>query len=473
MTGFTHTVLFGGANSYVVRSMVRSLMLAGMVSAAFLTSACSTLETAGDNISGWFVSDDDTPLPGDRIAVLADESDVTISATLRDSSLNLPAPLENTRWPQVGGNAANYPAHLKIDADPAFVSRNSADAGDGEGWDTPLVIAPVVADGRVYSMDVESEISARSVENIDDEIWDFEMLSDDEEEHVLPGGGLAVSGDHLIAVNGNGDVVALALTDGTEIWRRSLDLPVRAAPTVSDGLVLIKTVDNQLFALGVDDSVIRWQHRGIVETAGVLGSPMAAVSNGMVLVPYSSGELYALDVLTGQDIWKDELVSDNKTQGASRLTDIAPSPVMMRERVIAGAQGGLLAAIDMRTGIRIWERQFAGVLHIWGAGDYAFVLTRDGRVAAVHVADGRVRWVRVLADYMDEDDRDETRWAGSMLLNGKLYVFGIHGEAEVLNPVTGALVARLEWPEDTHQLPAVARGALFVVTQDADLVSLR
>ncbi len=71
------------------------------------------------------------------------------------------------------------------------------------------------------------------------------------------------------------------------------------------GRLFAVTIDNQTYALNAASGEVLWSHRGINETAGLMSSASPAVTGDTVIVPYSSGEIYALSVTDGKEIWSD------------------------------------------------------------------------------------------------------------------------------------------------------------------------
>ncbi len=54
-----------------------------------------------------------------------------------------------------------------------------------------------------------------------------------------------------------------------------------------------------------------------------------------------------------------------------------------RGRVYAIGVGGLIVALDLRSGRRLWEREVGGGQTPWIAGDWLFVQTADQSLAAI------------------------------------------------------------------------------------------
>ena len=78
------------------------------------------------------------------------------------------------------------------------------------------------------------------------------------------------------------------------------------------------------------------------------------------------------------------------------LADIRGRPVIDRGRVFAVSHSGRMAAIDLRTGDRVWEQEIGSSHSPWVAGDYVFVLANDNELVCLTRDEGKVRWVRQL-----------------------------------------------------------------------------
>src|SRR5207248_11802653 len=82
------------------------------------------------------------------------------------------------------------------------------------------------------------------------------------------------------------------------------------------------------------------------------------------------GELSALTVGTGRPLWSDNFSNTGSVNAVSSLADIRGRPVLDRGRVFAASHSGRLAAIDLRSGERAWEKDFGSTHSPWVVGDY-------------------------------------------------------------------------------------------------------
>jgi outer membrane protein assembly factor BamB len=410
------------------------------------------------------------PLPGERFPVLQYQQNITADPRLADLSVELPKPEANPAWPQSGGYPNHDMSHLALGADPKVVWSTSI--GSGSSKSRRLIAQPVMADGKVFTMDSRAEVRAFSAQD-GNGLWSTSVLPRDEDEGEI-GGGVAFDHGRLYVATGAAEIVALDASTGKEIWRTPVPAPVHSAPTVADGKVFAVTVENELHALNADDGQKLWFHSGLAEAAGFLGGASPAVDRNVVVVPHTSGELFALRVENGRPIWSDGLASIQRVTAVAALADIRGDPVIDRGMVFAVSNSGRMAAIDLRTGNRVWDLDIGALQTPWVAGDYVYVLTNNGEVLCVRRDTGRVRWATILGPYVDKDERKKgIFWAGPVLAGDRLIVVGSHGEALSISPYTGKVLGWIKLNRGVMISPIVANNTLYVLDEGGRLTAMR
>lgn len=132
-----------------------------------------------------------------------------------------------------------------------------------------------------------------------------------------PWGGPTVAADTVIvgcssvrldpreASRAQGEVVAVAITDGNVKWRKDLTAGVVSAVAVKDGLAVFTATDGCVRAWDVATGQERWK----VEGAGpYFASP--AIAANTVYVADLKGQVLALDLTDGKRIWNLDLAAD-------------------------------------------------------------------------------------------------------------------------------------------------------------------
>jgi outer membrane protein assembly factor BamB len=452
--------------------------------AASLLAGCSVTEEIGS----WFSSSGKkSTLRGVRIPVMSLDESLKPDPTITTLPVVLPAPYRNTEWPQPGGYASNAMYHLSAPGRLREVWRQSA--GKGSDIDSDLTSSPVIGGGMIFALDSEAHIYVFRANN-GEEVWNRRLAPKNgtdmptlwgllgKKNTVEPpqgmGGGVAYDDGKIFVTSGFGVVICMDAKTGKDIWRKDLGMPIVNAPVVNGGRIFVSTHDNHFYALAEADGRQLWDNQGITEAAGILASTNAAVSGETVIVPYTSGEVFALRVQNGQVGWSDVLSRSGHVTALSQLDDIAGRPVIDRGVVYAISQSGLMAAFSLNTGERMWARDIGGIETPWAAGDFVYVLDLNARVICLTRKEGKVRWIHQLPQYEDLDKkRHPILWAGPVLVQDKLIVTSSDGYAQALSPYDGKLAGRVEIPGATTISPIVADGTLYLYTADAELVALR
>jgi outer membrane protein assembly factor BamB len=423
-----------------------------------------------DSIKSLVSGSDKTPLPGQRVSVLNLEHSLRPDPQLNALKIEVPRPFDNTAWPDAGGFPNHAMYHLALGDNLERVWKSNA--GEGANRYGRVVAQPVLANNRIFTMDADDVVTAFDAKS-GSRLWRFDPQPKNADATTY-GGGVAASGDRLYIGTGYGEVLALDAASGKELWRVKVNAPIHSPPTVADDRVFVVTVENELDVLSAADGNRLWSHNGLPEPAGLTGGASPAVAGDLVIVPYSSGELYALRVENGRPLWNDSLAAAQPVGALSSLADIRGAPVIDRDRVFAISHSGLMVSIDLRTGDRVWEQDIGGVHAPWVAGEFIYVLSADNELICLTRADGRVRWARELPQWDNpEKKKDPIFWSGPVLAGDRLIVVSSEGEAFSVSPYTGEPLGSADFPDGVFINPIVADKTLYVLTDEADLVAMR
>jgi outer membrane protein assembly factor BamB len=242
-------------------------------------------------------------------------------------------------------------------------------------------------------------------------------------------------GDRLYTAERRGRVAAYNAATGKAIWERDTDVLISGGPGVGEGLVLIGTNEGEVIALSEADGASLWKAEVSSE---VLAPPRAAL--GVVVVHTGDGSVTGLNAANGERLWSYERTTPTLT-----LRGSSP-PLIAEDLVIAGFDNGRLVALDLKTGKLAWEAVVAvssgrsdleRMVDIDSeplrVDDTVYVATFQGRVAAVSLVSGEIRWARDLSSY-----------AGIAVDSGYLYLADADGVIWALDRETGTSV----WKQD-------------------------
>jgi outer membrane protein assembly factor BamB len=420
-----------------------------LTSSAILLSACDSFK-------------DKVILSGKRETVLSIESTLTPDYSIAKSPVIIPAQERNTDWPQAGGNPGHMMPHLTLGN--SLNQTWSTNIGSGANEYHRMTAGPVVGEGRIYASDAMGIISAVNIKD-GTVIWTVNPLPEDAGEAM--GGGVAYDNGFVYCTTFMGGLVAIQAKDGKIMWRKSMGAPSRVTPTIKNGTVYALTINNETHAFTTAGQAL-WNHAGISEAAGILGGASPAVGDGVVVATYSSGEIFAFQANTGQPLWGDLLNPALRIDSVASIAHIRARPVISGSTVYIISHGGQMIATDLKTGSRLWQREIGGIRSPAVVGDTIFVVTNDADLVCLKKATGQIHWASALPKV--DSDKKPILWAGPVVADNSLILSGSNGELLFASLKDGSVKKTVRMPGGSGQSPIVADGALYVLTDDANIL---
>ena len=400
------------------------------------------------------------PLPGKRIPVALAENKAGLDVAMADRPIVLPPPRANDTWAQPGGTASNAPGHVALNATVRQVW--SASAGTGSTSYGKLTAGPIVADGRVLTLDTTGKLTAFMPSG--GVAWRVSLTPDKEKDFKGFGGGLAADGGRIFAATGFGWVYAIDSANGRKAWEKNLASPLRASPTAAGNKVVVVTSDGAAIALATADGSELWRHQGVPEKHAILTNASPAIEGDMVVVPYPSGDVVALRGDTGAPIWSESLARTRLASSLGSMTDAA-RPAVDAGTVFAVGHSGRMVATNARNGERLWSLNVPGIQGPAVVGDMVYVVDTGGQLLAVTRRDGKVLWNAKLPD--------SSTWSGPVAAGGKLWLASNKGLLVGVDASKGTVESKVPIGDAVYIPPVVAGGRLYVLTDKARLVAFQ
>jgi outer membrane protein assembly factor BamB len=440
----------------------RTFTVAVLIVAALASSGCSVFKKGARP---------KTPVLGQRIDVLTSENEVAVDPATQALPFSLPPATENSAWTESGGNASNSMDHLALGTalQPAF----TVQAGRGSSLTARLAAPPIVANGRVYTIDTLGAVRAFNART-GGMYWASQTPDDRGNEAALYGGGIAYDNGRIFATNGLGYVTALSEQNGGIIWRVRPGGPLRGAPTVANGAVYVISQDNQIYSLKEDDGSTNWSEAASLEVAGIFGAASPAVGQGTVVAGFSSGELNGYRYENGRQVWQDTLQRTSIRTSVSSLSDIDADPVIDSGQVFAIGAGGRMVALDIVSGQRMWELNIAGISTPWVAGDWVFVVTSEDKLLCIYRQNGHIRWISQLPKFeKPKSQKGDIDYSGPVLAGNRLIVTASNGQVIQVDPATGSYRSQFSVGAPVSLSPIVADSMLYIYDDNARLHAYR
>ena len=415
----------------------------------------------------------DPILPGERIPVRPDESTPEAAGA---RALSLPPAVMNADWTHRNGASAGRLVHPALRPVPQPIW--AVDIGTGDAKRSRILTEPIVAGGLVYAMDAAGQLTA--VTRDGRVAWTRSLVPAGQVPDSGPGGGMAVSGGVLYVTTGFGEVFALEPRDrGHDLAPRRFEAPMRAAPAVDDGRLIVVLRNDTAYGLDARSGGTLWRVQGTGGT-GLLGGASPATDGQLAVVPFASGEVLGVLARNGLTVWGTAVTGGRREFARSSIIDISGDPVIDGATVYASNQAGRTIRLDSQSGERAWTIAEGSYGPAWPVGGSVFLLSDVGALVRADAATGALIWEVQLPEYFPNRGLFGPRppyraipYYGPILAGGRLWVAGADGLLRAFSPVDGSLLAEVPLPGGAAAQPAVAGGVMYVTTRDGRLLAFQ
>ena len=395
---------------------------------------------------------------------------VAVADAARD--IQLPAEVSNAEATQSFGTQDFRTDNPKLNTNLTQVFAVNIGAGDSRKQ--RIVADPVVAGGRIFTLDAETTVSAVSTSGA--VLWQSDVLPDGAEPGDATGGGLAVDGDVLYVSTGFGALTALEASTGRTIWVQNLEAAGAGRPTVFGDLVYVMAGDDTGWALDKSNGRVAWQVNASESPTNVLGAPAPIVVDGLTVFSFGSGELQAVFRRGGLRRWDASVLGERKGRALSKFDDVTGRPIAANGVIYAGNQSGRTVAISAGSGGRIWTANEGAVDTVLPVAGSVFLVSDRNELLRLDAEDGTRIWAVQLPNFtQNKPNRQSEVYAhhGPILAGGRIIVASSDGMLRSFDPVSGALTGTTEIPGGASTAPVVAGQTLYVVSRKGQLVAYR
>jgi outer membrane protein assembly factor BamB len=424
-------------------------------------------------------SEPDVILPGHREnvrSVLQNQSDVVQGPAAFEGNqtrtISLPSARVNKDWTQSTGSTATRISHAALGGSLSLAW--SADIGEGDSRKHRITADPVVSNGRIFTLDAQSIVTATATSGAP--LWQVDLRPARDQAGDASGGGLVVSGDTVYISIGLGVLAALDASDGTVRWTQQLDASGSGTPTVSGDLVYVAAGDNTGWAVNRNDGTVAWQIGSSGDTNNVLGAPAPALTDDLAIFAFGSGEVQAVFRRGGLNRWDASVLGKRNGRALSNISDVTAAPVVSGNSVFVGNQSGRIAALDVRSGARLWTARDGAIGPVWPVGDSVFAVSDLNELMRLDAADGSKIWGVALPNFVKRKPKHQKRVVphhGPIVAGGRVIIASGDGVLRSYDPTNGALVASVEVPGGATSAPVVADRTLYVVSAQGKLLAYR
>lgn len=263
-------------------------------------------------------------------------------------------------------------------------------------------ITPAIVEDRIFVGDAYGLILAldrltgnviwrTQVGNPDRKSW-FDVSNRSDPSFVS--GGIGVGTNKVFVGTVRGELIALDIDDGTEIWRETLSGEILAPAVAESDVVVVQTADGKMYALESETGESRWVFDTQDPIVSLRGTAYPAISEGYAFAGFANGTLAAVELERGIPLWQQRLTIPEGTSELKRINDVDGRPLVLGQVVYAANHQGAVQARRLTNGDMIWEKPDPSFRALAEGLDLVFVVRDDDIVVAATQQTGNEAWTQ-------------------------------------------------------------------------------
>lgn len=157
----------------------------------------------------------------------------------------------------------------------------------------------------------------------------------------------------------------------------------------------------------------------------------------------------------------------SRNYAVTGLSDITGSPVIEDGVVYASGIGNRTAALNLKTGAKIWDAAIGSAHTPAVAGNAVFVIDLDDNLFAIDRKNGDIIWTAKMP--VVRSKKRATHWAGPVMAGGVLWLVSNEGGLLGVNPQTGEVAVNKSGSDPMMSAPIVVDGKLVTLSATGKL----
>ncbi|HEX3914130.1 MAG TPA: outer membrane protein assembly factor BamB [Steroidobacteraceae bacterium] len=321
-----------------------------------------------------------------------------------------------------------------------------------------LGLGPALDNGIVFAANHKGEMLAVSLET-GREVWVKKLK--------LPiSGGPAAGFGIVVAGTSKGSVIALDGATGRQLWRSQVNSELLSAAAISEKVVVLRSVDGRLHGLDAHSGKELWSVEQQVPRLSLRGTATPTIAKEVAISGFDNGKVMAVSLTKGDTVWDTALASPHGRTELDRLVDIDSAVHVVGDNVFAAGFQGRTAMLALDSGQLWWSHDMSSYRGLAVDADNLYVTQTDGTVVAMRQRDGAEIW---------RNEKLKRRGLSTPIVTSTaIAVADYQGYLHWLDKGTGELVARQRISKQrVSNSPAGVGDTIVVLTDGGTLAAFR
>jgi outer membrane protein assembly factor BamB len=321
-----------------------------------------------------------------------------------------------------------------------------------------LGLGPAIDNGLVFAASHKGEMVAVALDS-GKNVWVKKLK-------VPISAGPAAGFGMVVAGTSKGAVIALDGATGRQLWRTQINSELLSAPAISEKAVVIRSVDGRLHGIDSHTGKELWSIEQQVPRLSLRGTAIPIVAKEVAISGFDNGKVMAVSLTSGDTVWDTALASPHGRTELDRLVDIDSAVRVVGENVFATGFQGRTAMLALDSGQLWWSHDMSSYRGLAVDADNLYVTQSDGTVVALRQRDGAEIW---------RNEKLKRRGLSTPIVTSTaIAIADYQGYIHWLDKGTGALVARERIAKQrVSNSPAGVDDTIVVLTDGGTLAAYR
>jgi len=318
-----------------------------------------------------------------------------------------------------------------------------------------LKLYPLLLEDRLIVVDRDGEVTALELET-GNELWSSEL-------NVRVSGGVGGDKENHLITTRDGEVILLD-AEGKEKWRGRASSEILVPPEIDDDVIIVRSVDGQITALSLKSGEKIWMSKHDVPALTLRGNSRPLVKHGRIYSGLDSGRLIVLDSSDGRTLYDLAISVPKGRSELERMVDIDGDAAFKDGTLYMASYHGRVVAIDVRRGQLSWTRNLSTVTGVEINDSSLFSSDERDNLWALDRSNGATLW---------KQEKLKARQLTKPVVMGESLVVGdFEGYLHWVSQYDGHFIARVE-VDDAGILvpPLVKNDRLYIVSREGKVAA--
>lgn len=353
---------------------------------------------------------------------------------------------------------AQKPAPLpEFKAEREFVALWSHGVGNGNGK-LYNRLTPAIHEEKIVAAAANGKIEAYD-RNSGRSLWDADI-----DQPIC--GGVGIGGGMVMVATEDGRVWALAENSGKTLWKTQINGQVLAPPQSDGNTVVAVTFSGNLVGLDAKSGAQKWQYASGAPVLSLRASSTPLLYETGVIAGLSSGKVIAVDLASGQPLWESRVGVAQGSSEIERQNDVAGNLLIDNDVLYAVSYQGRLAALELRSGRRLWESNASSYVDLSAGFGNIYVVGANGNITAFTKNNQGARW--------EQTALARRQLSGAAVVGSYIVTGDFEGYLHLLSQGDGSFAGRERLDSDgIRAAPLVVDDILYVYGNSGKLAAYK